>query len=181
MIPVHSGWIWIRNQFYWKCYLLTFTRRPITPQLDVVCDLDISSNVNTSWMSWNLDVEIVLAILVKSGWVGPGTNAIRNIISSSFRASCTSIWIWGGPGQMTLEHPNLISYAFCTSIWIWGGPGLRVELEVRLWNSEFDWISTLICASPCLCSALLMSHWSSSLSPRFLTIIKSLDSNRFSK
>jgi hypothetical protein len=32
--------------------------------LDVVCDLGISFNVNNSWMSWTLDIDIVSAILV---------------------------------------------------------------------------------------------------------------------
>jgi hypothetical protein len=36
------------------------------PQLDVVCDLDISFNVDISWTSWTLDIELVSAILVES-------------------------------------------------------------------------------------------------------------------
>jgi hypothetical protein len=35
-------------------------------QLDVVCDLGISFNVASSWMSWTLDIEIDLAILAES-------------------------------------------------------------------------------------------------------------------
>jgi hypothetical protein len=35
-------------------------------QLDVVCDLGVSFNMDSSWTSWNLDIEIVLAILVES-------------------------------------------------------------------------------------------------------------------
>jgi hypothetical protein len=37
-------------------------------QLDVVCDLGISFNMDSSWTSWNLDIEIVLAILVESNF-----------------------------------------------------------------------------------------------------------------
>jgi hypothetical protein len=36
------------------------------PQLDVVCDMGISFNVDNSWTSWTLDTALVLAILVKS-------------------------------------------------------------------------------------------------------------------
>jgi hypothetical protein len=36
------------------------------PQLDFVCDLGISFNMDNSWMSWTLDIEIVSAILVQS-------------------------------------------------------------------------------------------------------------------
>jgi hypothetical protein len=35
-------------------------------QLDVVRDLDISFNVNSSWMSWTLDIDIVSEIMVES-------------------------------------------------------------------------------------------------------------------
>jgi hypothetical protein len=34
--------------------LLTFLKMPRMPQLDVVCDLVISFNVNNSWTSWTL-------------------------------------------------------------------------------------------------------------------------------
>jgi hypothetical protein len=79
--------------------------------------------------------------------VGPGTGAIGNFISSSF---CSYV-----------EHLNPIPYASCASIWSQCGPGLRVQLEVKLWNSESDWISTLMCTSPFLSSAHLISHLSS--------------------
>jgi hypothetical protein len=36
------------------------------PQLDVLWDLVISFNVDNSWMSWTLDIEIVSPILVAS-------------------------------------------------------------------------------------------------------------------
>jgi hypothetical protein len=39
---------------------------PRTPQLNVVCDLGISFNVDSSWMSWALDIKIALAILIES-------------------------------------------------------------------------------------------------------------------
>jgi hypothetical protein len=39
------------------------------PQLDVVCDLYISFNMDRSWMSWILDIKLVLAILVESDFV----------------------------------------------------------------------------------------------------------------
>jgi hypothetical protein len=35
------------------------------PKLDVVCDLGIRINMDSSWMSWTLDIEIVLATLVE--------------------------------------------------------------------------------------------------------------------
>jgi hypothetical protein len=38
-------------------------------QLDVVCDLGISFNVNISWMSWTLDIDIVLEIMVESDFI----------------------------------------------------------------------------------------------------------------
>jgi hypothetical protein len=41
------------------------------PKLDLVCDLDISFNIDSYWTSWTLDIEIVLAILVQSdfSWI----------------------------------------------------------------------------------------------------------------
>jgi hypothetical protein len=36
------------------------------PQLDVICDLGISFNMDSSWTSWTLDIDIVLAILLES-------------------------------------------------------------------------------------------------------------------
>jgi hypothetical protein len=36
------------------------------PQLNVVFDLGISFNIDSSWMSWTLDIEFFLAILVES-------------------------------------------------------------------------------------------------------------------
>jgi hypothetical protein len=62
-------------------------------QLDVVCDLNISFNVDNSWTSWTPDIEIVSA---------PRISAIRKFISSSLCAY--------------VERPNPISYASCTSI-----------------------------------------------------------------
>jgi hypothetical protein len=35
-------------------------------QLDVICDIGIGFNVNISWTSWTLDIDIVSEILVKS-------------------------------------------------------------------------------------------------------------------
>jgi hypothetical protein len=73
------------------------------PQLDVICDLGVSFNVDNFWMSWTLDIETFFwqfwpyPILV-----GPGTHAIGKFISSSFCAY--------------VAHPNPISYASCTSI-----------------------------------------------------------------
>jgi hypothetical protein len=72
------------------------------PQLHVVYDLRISFNLDSSWMSWTLNIEFVLEILVESDFSCTGTYAIRNIISSSFRAY--------------VERPNSISYASYTSI-----------------------------------------------------------------
>jgi hypothetical protein len=34
-------------------------------QLDVVCDLGIHFNADSSWMSWALNIEIISAILVE--------------------------------------------------------------------------------------------------------------------
>jgi hypothetical protein len=36
------------------------------PQFHVVCNLGISFNMDNSWMTWTLDIKIVLAILVES-------------------------------------------------------------------------------------------------------------------
>jgi hypothetical protein len=55
--------IW--DKFHWKCYLFVFPS-PRTPQLDVVCDMGINFNMDSSWTSWTLDIEIVLAILAES-------------------------------------------------------------------------------------------------------------------
>jgi hypothetical protein len=65
MIPIGSGCIWTWDQFHWKGYLLSFPRSLRTSQLDVICDLGISFNVNSTWMSWTLDFDIFSAILVE--------------------------------------------------------------------------------------------------------------------
>jgi hypothetical protein len=59
------------------------------------------------------------------------------------------------------ERINRRSYGSCASIWRQGGLGPRDWLEVRLCNSELDWIFTLACVCPWLSSTLLMSHMSS--------------------
>jgi hypothetical protein len=135
------------------------------------------------WMSYATLASVLMC--TSPGWVGlcilwlfqqfksnlilvrPGTEAIGTFISFSFREY--------------VECPNPILYVSCTSIWSRGGPGLLVGLEVKLWNCDLDWISTMMCASPWLSSTLLMSRSSSSSYPLFLTIIKSLGSNWFSK
>jgi hypothetical protein len=130
MILIDSEWIWICDQFQWKSYLLTFPRSRRTPQLDVVYDLSVSFNVTAPrWVGlwilnlfWQFCSDPIL--------IGPKTSTIGTFISSSFRAY--------------IEHPNPISYTSCTSIWSRGGLILWVGLEVKLWNSELDWISTLI-------------------------------------
>jgi hypothetical protein len=45
-----------------------------------------------------------------------------------------------------------------TSILRQGGPELRVGFEVTHYNSDLDWISTLMCMPPYLSNTLLMSH-----------------------
>jgi hypothetical protein len=72
------------------------------PQWQVICYLGISFNMDSSWMSWTPDIEIVSEILVESILFGHGIGAIGKFISSSFRAY--------------VERPNLISYASYTSI-----------------------------------------------------------------
>jgi hypothetical protein len=37
-----------------------------TPKLDVICDLGISFNIDSSWISWALEIEIVLTIMIES-------------------------------------------------------------------------------------------------------------------
>jgi hypothetical protein len=64
------------------------------------------------------------------------TSCVGNHISLSFHAY--------------EECPNQRLYVSCASIWRKGGPGPQDWLEIRLCNSELDWISTLVCASPCL-------------------------------
>jgi hypothetical protein len=41
------------------------------PQLDVIYDLGIIFNMDSSWMSWTLDIEIVSTILVESYFIWP--------------------------------------------------------------------------------------------------------------
>jgi hypothetical protein len=85
-----------------ESHLFTFPRSSRTPLLDVVCDLDIGFNMDNSWMSWTLDIEIVLVILSNPILVGCGASSIGKIILSSFHAY--------------VECPNLMWYASCTSI-----------------------------------------------------------------
>jgi hypothetical protein len=87
-------------------------------------------------MSLTLDIEIVSAFLLEFDFSWMWDQLHWNFISSSFCAY--------------VECPNLIWYVSCTSIFSRDGHVLQVGLEVRLWNSELDWISTLMCASPCL-------------------------------
>jgi hypothetical protein len=47
-ISVASRWIWTWNQFHWKFYLLIFPMSSRTTKLDVVCDLGISFNMDSS-------------------------------------------------------------------------------------------------------------------------------------
>jgi hypothetical protein len=167
MIAIYSRLIWTWNQFHWKGYLLTFHGVQERPNwMSYVTWASILIWPASRWVGlwiWKLFQQLwPCAILV---W--PGTDAIGNIVLSSFRSY--------------VERPNPMLYVSCTSIWSWGGPGPWVGLEVKLWNSELNWTSTLMCASPCLSNALLMSHKPSSSSSWFLTIIKSLGSNRFSK
>jgi hypothetical protein len=68
MISVDSGPIWKWDQFHWKFYLHNFPDSPRMPQLSVVCDMGISFNVDSSWMCWTLDIEIVSKILVRSNF-----------------------------------------------------------------------------------------------------------------
>jgi hypothetical protein len=56
------------------------------PQLDVVYDLDFSFNMDSSGMSWTLDIEIVSAILVEYDISWIWTSSIGKFISSSFCA-----------------------------------------------------------------------------------------------
>jgi hypothetical protein len=39
------------------------------PQLDVVCDLGINFNMDNSWTSWTMYIEIVLVILVQPDFI----------------------------------------------------------------------------------------------------------------
>jgi hypothetical protein len=59
------------------------------------------------------------------------------------------------------EWQNQWLYILCASIWSQGDPGSRNWLKIRICNFELDWISTLVCASPCLFNTLLRSHMSS--------------------
>jgi hypothetical protein len=72
MIPIGSGRIWKWDKFHWKGYLLTFPQSLRTPQLKVVCNLSISSNVDSSCTSWTLDIELDLEILLGSDFSWPG-------------------------------------------------------------------------------------------------------------
>jgi hypothetical protein len=80
-----------------------------------------------------------------------------------------------------VKRLNWRSYTSCSSIWRWGGLGLWVRLDVRPCNSKLDWSPTRI---GCYCWSsmpLKLSLTSCSSFPWFLTIIKSLGSNIFSK
>jgi hypothetical protein len=72
------------------------------PQLDVVYNLDISFNVDSSWMSWTMDIEIVLENWPNPILVGHVTSSIAKVISSSFYAY--------------VERQNPILYVSCRSI-----------------------------------------------------------------
>jgi hypothetical protein len=50
-------------------YRLSFPRNLRTPQLDVVCYLGISFNLDSSWTRWTLDIEFVSTILVGSDFI----------------------------------------------------------------------------------------------------------------
>jgi hypothetical protein len=86
MIPADFGWIWTWDKFHWKGYLHPIPRSPWTPRLDVVCELGISFNMDSSWMSWTLDTEIFSAILVESYFSQTLDWFHWNFISSSFCA-----------------------------------------------------------------------------------------------
>jgi hypothetical protein len=56
------------------------------PQLDVVCELGVSFNEDSSWTSWTLDIEIFWQFYLNPILVERGTDSIGNFISSSFCA-----------------------------------------------------------------------------------------------
>jgi hypothetical protein len=57
------------TSFIRKSISLPFQKSLRMPQLDVVCNLGISFNMDSSWTSCTLDIEIVLAILVESNFI----------------------------------------------------------------------------------------------------------------
>jgi hypothetical protein len=136
MIPVDSGWIWTWDKFHWKGYLCTLPWSYECPNWMPY----------TTWASvwmWTAPgrVELWILNLFRQLWSNPilvrlGPGSIENFILSYFR--------------VYVKCPNPISYASYTSISSWGGLWLWVGLEVKLWNSELYWISTLMCTSPCL-------------------------------
>jgi hypothetical protein len=95
------------------------------------------------------------------------TTCVRNLISLAFHAY--------------VERPYWRWYSSYPSIWNQGGPWLRVGLKARLYNTELDWISILVCTSPWFFSTSLMPRMFSSSSPWSRTIIKLLGSNWFSR
>jgi hypothetical protein len=89
------------------------------------CPISMSYATWASVLMWIVSgwVRLWILNLFQKFWsnlilFGPGTGAIENFISSSFRAY--------------VERPNLILYPSCTSIWSQGGPELWVGLEVKL-------------------------------------------------
>jgi hypothetical protein len=58
------------------------------PQLDIVCDLRISFNINSSWMSWTLDVEFISAVLVKSDFITIWDQCHWNVYLVLFTSIC---------------------------------------------------------------------------------------------
>jgi hypothetical protein len=56
------------------------------PRLDVVFDLGISFNVDSSWTSWTRILKFFQQLWSNLILVGPGTGSIGNFTSPSFRA-----------------------------------------------------------------------------------------------
>jgi hypothetical protein len=138
------------------------------PQLVVVCNLGISFNMDSFWTSWTLNIEIVSAILVKSNysWTCYWCHwkfyliilflSICRMSKSDFVCvldiNLKPRWSW----TPSLTHSQTLEFQI----------GLDIHLDV--------------------CISLPLQHpldvcLSSSSSPWFLTIIKSLDSNWFPK
>jgi hypothetical protein len=56
--------------------------------LDIVCNLGMSFNVDSSWISWALEIEIVLAILVVSDFIWTWDQIHCNVYLILFVSIC---------------------------------------------------------------------------------------------
>jgi hypothetical protein len=133
-------------------------------QLDVVCDLCLSFNLDSSWTTWTQHIEFFLIILVESdlSWTWEWCHWKFYLVL--FWCICRKSKF----DFLCVLYINLKPWWSWTPSWT---QSQTLEFWIG-WDLHLDW---------CISSALLMSHSCSSSTPWFLTIIKSLGTNRFWK